>query len=449
MLSLGILIVCLPAQAAHAGQSGPSSPISDYGARADVSSGLSAANTPLSDGGVPGIDSSHTVQSPSSVPTGPESMTSRTPQDATGKSTLPGLVNTGNSYSPDTVPSGDSSDRSDFRKSGSADTGQSTGSAEEKGGANAGRSPQTQEQAPGSGRIAGMMLSLSSMGAVGSSPVNENGFAPVRGNNPGSSPQRQQHGPPAQSGNYPCGPSQTTPLPPATSQTRDESKDDTPQRQRAKRSGLFSWIPEPVVPGPESSSSPLYSLFPFNMLLIGGYRRISKKNVLEHDARQIIYQAITATPGIDTKALTDMTGINENTLRYHLDRLIATGKIRCFTRPGVARYFQNQGAYSQNEHTLFHYLRTETPGRILGMLYQHPGLTRQEIADALAITGPSVTRQMGNLIEDGVVENRFPGRSNHYYLTAETAQTIGRLTTSTLGMTQTSSEARLLSATAG
>ncbi len=81
------------------------------------------------------------------------------------------------------------------------------------------------------------------------------------------------------------------------------------------------------------------------------------------------------------------------------------------------------------------------------MLYQHPGLTRQEIADALAITGPSVTRQMGNLIEDGVVENRFPGRSNHYYLTAETAQTIDRLTTSTLGMTQTSSEARLLTAT--
>ena len=43
------------------------------------------------------------------------------------------------------------------------------------------------------------------------------------------------------------------------------------------------------------------------------------------------------------------------------------------------------------------------------------------------ISGPSVTRQMDNLIEDGVVENRFLGRSNHYYLTAEAAQTIDKV----------------------
>jgi predicted transcriptional regulator len=185
------------------------------------------------------------------------------------------------------------------------------------------------------------------------------------------------------------------------------------------------------------------------MLLIGGYRRISKKNVLEHDARRILYQTIIATPGIDTKTLADMTGINENTLRYHLDRLIATGKISCFTRPGIVRYFQNQGAYSQYEHLLFHYLRTDTARRILVMLHQHPGLTRQEIADALAITGPSVTRHMDNLIENGVVENRFPGRSNHYYLTTESARTIDRLATGMQGMRQAKPETRVLTATAG
>ena len=93
-----------------------------------------------------------------------------------------------------------------------------------------------------------------------------------------------------------------------------------------------------------SSSFPLQSLFPLNLLLFGGFRRISKKNVLEHDARKVIYQAIAATPGIDIRTLTGMTGINENTLRYHLDRLVATGKISSFTRPGIVRYFQNQGA---------------------------------------------------------------------------------------------------------
>jgi len=185
------------------------------------------------------------------------------------------------------------------------------------------------------------------------------------------------------------------------------------------------------------------------MLLLGGFRRISKKNVLEHDARQVIYQAITATPGIDVKTLSAMTGINENTLRYHVDRLLATGKVSCFTRPGVVRYFQNQGAYSPFEHTVFHYLRTDTPRGILWLLYQHPGLTRQHLADALNISGPSVTRQMDNLTGDGLVENRFPGRSNHYYLTAEAALTIDKVMSRAPVMIHSGVEAGALPATAG
>jgi len=265
----------------------------------------------------------------------------------------------------------------------------------------------------------------------------------------GPSPQRQQHRPPAHSGSYPCGPAQASPLPPAPGQTRDESKEESPSRQKSKRIGILSRILDPIGPDPEPSSFPLQSLFPFNMLLIGGFRRISKKNVLEHDARQVIYQAITATPGVDVKTLTDMTGINENTLRYHVDRLVATGKISCFSHPGVVRYFQNQGAYSQFEHMMFHYLWTETPRGILWLLYQHPGLTRQHLADALAISGPSVTRQMDNLIEDGVVENLSPGRSNHYYLTAEAALTIDKVISRAPVMIHSGIEARPLSATAG
>jgi predicted transcriptional regulator len=184
------------------------------------------------------------------------------------------------------------------------------------------------------------------------------------------------------------------------------------------------------------------------MLLIGGFRRISKKNVLEHDARQVIYQAITAMPGIDVKTLTGMTGINENTLRYHVDRLAATGRISCFSRPGIVRYFQNLGAYTPFEHMIFHYLWTETPRGILWLLYLHPGLPRQHLADALAISGPSVTRQMDNLIEDGVVENRFPGRSNHYYLTAEAALAIDKVISQAPAMMHSGIEERPLSATA-
>ena len=272
---------------------------------------------------------------------------------------------------------------------------------------------------------------------------------PAPGAGHGPSPQRQQHGPPSQSERYPCGPAQANPLPPASGQTRDESKEENSPRQKSRRIGILSWIRDPVAPDPAPSSFPLQSLFPFNMLVLGGFRRISKKNVLEHDARQVIYQAITATPGTDVKTLTAMTGINENTLRYHVDRLVATGKISSFTRPGIVRYFQNQGAYSRFEHLVYHYLRTDTPRGILWLLYQHPGLTRQQLADALAISGPSVTRQMDNLTEDGLVENRFPGRSNHYYLSAEAALAIDTVMSRAPVMIHSGIEAGPVHATAG
>ena len=426
ILALGILIVCLPAQAAHAGQAGSSSPLSDHGAQV--------------------------TSSQSFVQTGSEVTASGKALDSPGttdKSSQSGPVKAKTGSSPSPAQSGASSGRSDLGNNGRAEAAGDIGSLQRSQGEGAAGIPDAQGQSKESGRLAGMMFSPMSVAAARSASGGENSYTPVPGANHGPSPQRQQRGPPSQSGNYPCGPAQASTLPPASGQTRDESKEETLSRQKSKRIGFLSWILDPIVADPAPSASPLQSLFPLNMLIIGGFRRISKKNVLEHDARHVIYQAITASPGIDVKTLTDMTGINENTLRYHVDRLVATGKISCFTRPGLVRYFQNQGAYSQFEHMVFHYLWTDTPRGILWLLYQHPGPTRQHIADALVISGPSVTRQMDNLIEDGVVENRFPGRSNHYYLTAEAAQTIDKVMSQAPVMMHSGIEARPLSSTAG
>ncbi len=452
VLSLAILVISLPAQAGHTGQSGSSSPMSDHNARAIVPSGLSATNSPGYGDKGSAIDTSSSASIPSLVQPGPEVMTAHEAQDHSGmtdKSTQTRPVNTNAGPSPSSGPSADSSGQSDIGTNARTDAAGGRGSSQRTGGENAAGTPDAQGQSRESGRLAGMMISPGGVAVARSVSGNGNTYTPVPGANHGPSPQRQQHWPPAQSGSYPCSPAQATPIPPASGQTREESKEETCSRQRSKRTGFLSRILDPIVPDPPSSSFPLQSLFPLNMLLLGGFRRISKKNVLEHDARYVIYKAITATPGIDVKTLTDMTGINENTLRYHLDRLMATGKITCFTRPGVVRYFQNQGAYSQFEHKVFHYLWTDTPREILWLLFQHPGLTRQHIADALMISGPSVTRQMDNLIEDGFVENRFPGRSNHYYLTTEAALTIDKVMSQAPVMMHKETDVMPISASAG
>jgi len=450
VLSLAILVISLPAQAAHGDQAGSSSLQSDYGIQVNVSSGGSAGISPESAGEAPGTDAGRSSSLLSFARSGAEVTAPGTARDSPGtidQSMQPGTAGSMAGSSPMAGLPGNTAGRSDLSDNERTEAAGGMGSPRGTGGDAAGV-PDARGQSGEPGRLAGMMVSYGGAVVAQSAYGSGTGTVPAPGASHGPSPQRQQQGPPAQHGGYPCGPAQANPLPPASGQTRDESREEAP-RQKSRRTGILSRILDPGVPEPAPFSFPLQSLFPFNMLLLGGFRRISKKNVLEHDARQVIYQAITATPGIDVKTLTAMTGINENTLRYHVDRLSSTGKVSCFARPGVVRYFQNQGAYSPFEHVVFHYLRTDTPRGILWLLYQHPGLTRQHLADALAIAGPSVTRQMDNLTGDGLVENRSPGRSNHYYLTTEAALAIDKVMSQAPVMIHSGVEARPLPATAG
>ena len=57
---------------------------------------------------------------------------------------------------------------------------------------------------------------------------------------------------------------------------------------------------------------------PVRRVLLRGYRRLSGKNILEHEKRQLIYSTILMKPGIDVPMLASLTGINLHTLRYHL-----------------------------------------------------------------------------------------------------------------------------------
>jgi len=81
ILSLGILIVCLPSQAAHTGQAGSSSPLSDHGAQVNLSSGSSAGSSSDSFGKASGIDTDSYVSSLSFVQTGSEVTASGKAQD--------------------------------------------------------------------------------------------------------------------------------------------------------------------------------------------------------------------------------------------------------------------------------------------------------------------------------------------------------------------------------
>lgn len=226
----------------------------------------------------------------------------------------------------------------------------------------------------------------------------------------------QPFGPGSQAGRLPCGPAQTAePLGGATGVQDPVSGVGQPQRGKKdgedEREGAIN--PGPSWPG-----------IPFSFLMFLGYRRIGGKNVLEHEGRNRVYSAIVEHPGIDIVCLERMSGINRNTLRYHLFTLIRAGKITVFSLPGMARYFENRGMYPPFVQCLLHYLWTETPGEIIRLLWHTPGMTRAELADALALSGPTVTRHMQNLASDGIVEVQIDGRNHHYTLSSSALATL-------------------------
>ena len=114
------------------------------------------------------------------------------------------------------------------------------------------------------------------------------------------------------------------------------------------------------------------------------------------------------------------------TLRYHLNLLRQTHKITVSGDAAAVRFYENNGTYSTEEQQIHKHLRSETTLKILSVLLDHPKATRQDLADAAGITGPSVSWHMKRLEEDRIVIPRREGRMTTYEIPASAAGYISR-----------------------
>lgn len=152
-------------------------------------------------------------------------------------------------------------------------------------------------------------------------------------------------------------------------------------------------------------------------LLFLGYRRIRPGNVLDHPVRRDLSAAVAADPGLDLAGCVAVTGSNRETLRYHLSLLVVSGKLTEETRNGSVRYFPHDPALTPVHRAVLHYCRNPSLAPLLHQVRDTPGISRLEIAARLDLAGPTVTRQVQRLINEGLVEPRRCGRSQRYWLT--------------------------------
>lgn len=180
--------------------------------------------------------------------------------------------------------------------------------------------------------------------------------------------------------------------------------------------------PSPAMPpctGPCANTSHLATIQGTSdrvrQFVIRGYRRITRKNLLEHEARRDLYTMICRHPGQDSKSLASLCGLNEHTAKYHLDRIATAGYVTLCTTGGVNHYFENHGTYSSTEQTFISRLHNGTPGRILNEVAQNPGITRGSLAEHLSVSGPVITRSVQALIEEGLINEVRDGKFRRYY----------------------------------
>lgn len=157
--------------------------------------------------------------------------------------------------------------------------------------------------------------------------------------------------------------------------------------------------------------------------VVSGYHRLTQKTILDQEKRQQIYAYIQYHPGIDLKTLIELSGCNENTLRYHLWQMENVRKIKIISEAGCNHYYENHGKYTDEEQKSlairFSFIKSE----IFTRISHSPGLTRGELAEELGISGPSVTKTMKRFIEKGLMIQKKDGKCTRYYLLSQDVKT--------------------------
>lgn len=171
---------------------------------------------------------------------------------------------------------------------------------------------------------------------------------------------------------------------------------------------------------------PLESVAALKIWVIGGYRRIFGSNVLGNTLRKEIFERICSEPGIHLHEVARRTGATLSTIRYHCAILERSHMIRVMEEKGFRRFFQNGGAYSRDELDLLSCLRSKTSSEILRIVMVRPEISRQEIADAIGKSGPSITWHMKRLEEKGLLSIRREGRLVRYRIDEPTSLLLAR-----------------------
>lgn len=120
------------------------------------------------------------------------------------------------------------------------------------------------------------------------------------------------------------------------------------------------------------------------------------------DARDALAGYVAATPGAHFSKIRDDLQLGTGETQHHLRRLKREDVIESRKDGDYSRFFP-AGRFSEFEQVALGYLRRETPRGMLTRLLENPDATAGELADAVGVSAPTISKYAKKLENSGLL----------------------------------------------
>jgi len=122
----------------------------------------------------------------------------------------------------------------------------------------------------------------------------------------------------------------------------------------------------------------------------------------ESDAREAIAGYVSTTPGAHFSKIRDDLQLGTGETQHHLRQLGEAGRIESY-KDGDYRRFFSAGQFDDHEMVVLSYLRRETVRGMLVALLRNPSATGSDLAEALDVSRPTVSKYASELESAGLL----------------------------------------------
>lgn len=123
----------------------------------------------------------------------------------------------------------------------------------------------------------------------------------------------------------------------------------------------------------------------------------------ESEARDAIAGYVATTPGAHFSKVRDDLKLGTGEAQHHLRQLLDAGVVES-RRDGDYRRFYPAEQFSSFEQVALGYLRRDTPRGMLIELLRDPSATGSDLADALDVSRPTVSKYAADLEDAGLLD---------------------------------------------